>query len=136
MNIEKFKDKLIAFDFENEMMNATDMLKSYPNKRMNDFLKTEETKNFISAMESDNDLNRVTEIQPVIISKGNYSDKRSQGTWMHRILAYKFAAWLDPEFELFVYKVFDKVIKEKLEWQQRQLDYFWDKEDQKDIYNR
>jgi hypothetical protein len=32
---------------------------------------------------------------------------------MHKLLAYKFAAWLSPEFELFVYKIFEEAIKEK-----------------------
>lgn len=29
---------------------------------------------------------------------------------MHRILALKFAAWLDPEFELWVYQTIDDII--------------------------
>jgi hypothetical protein len=29
---------------------------------------------------------------------------------MHRILALKFAAWLDPAFELWVYTTIDKII--------------------------
>lgn len=29
---------------------------------------------------------------------------------MHRVLALKFAAWLDPEFELWVYVTIDKIL--------------------------
>ncbi|MDR1371256.1 MAG: KilA-N domain-containing protein, partial [Dysgonamonadaceae bacterium] len=29
--------------------------------------------------------------------------KQKSGTWMHEILALKFAAWLDPDFEVWVY---------------------------------
>jgi hypothetical protein len=32
------------------------------------------------------------------------------GTWMHRVLALKFAAWLDPSFEVWVFETADKII--------------------------
>jgi hypothetical protein len=32
-----------------------------------------------------------------------YTSKQKTGTWMHEILAMKFAAWLDPDFEVWVY---------------------------------
>jgi hypothetical protein len=131
MKIEKFKERLIAFDTENETVNATDMLKLFPNKRMNDFLDNKQTREFIKELENtETDIPASAVIQ--IVKGGN--NKKSQGTWMHKLLAYKFASWLSPEFEVFVYKVFDNSIREKLNWQQRQLDYFWDKEDQKDLY--
>jgi hypothetical protein len=109
------------------MVNATDMIKAFPNKRMSDFSNSQQTKDFIDALEK-----KLNTGNPVFKSKpGRYG-----GTWMHKLLAYKFAAWLNPEFEIFVYSVFDKFIKERLESQQRQLDYFWDKEDQIDLYRR
>jgi hypothetical protein len=135
MNIEKFNSSLIAFDFDNEMVNATDMAKNYA-KRPVDFLKLESTEAFIKALKSDVSQNNNTNFEPVITVKGNYSDGRSQGTWMCKLLAYKFASWLEPEFEVFVYRTFENVINERLKNQQRQLDYFWDKEDIKDIYKR
>ena len=124
MKIEKFNNRLIAFDFESEMVNATDMLKAFPNKRMGDFLRLKQTKEYISLLESET-------IIPVTVIKQGGSE---QGTWMNRLLAYDFAAWLSPEFKLFIYKIFDKAIQDKLIDQQRQLDYFWDKSDQKDLY--
>ena len=124
MKIEKFKDRLIAFDTENEMVNATDMLKAFPNKRMGDFLRLKQTKEYISLLESE------TGIPVTTVKHGG----REQGTWMHRLLAYDFAAWLNPKFKLFVYSVFDNIVKEKLTNQQRQLDYFWDREDRRDLY--
>lgn len=143
MKIEKFKDSLIAFDFESETVNATDLLKSFPNKRMNDFIKLDQTKKFIEVLKSDNDNNRVTDNEIITVIRGNFNDKRSQGTWMHRILALKFAAWLSPEFELFVYKTFDAFIKEQFKLQdkkfvdqQRMLDYYSDKDDIADLYPR
>lgn len=126
MEIKKFEQTLIAFDFDNEMVNATDMLKSFPEKRMNDFLRLKSTKEYIKVLE------RETGIPVTIVKQGG----TVQGTWMHRLLAYDFAAWLSPEFKLFIYTTFDSFIKEKLINQQRQLDYFWDKQDNIDLYRR
>lgn len=125
MKIKKFEKRLIAFDFENEMVNATDMIKNYPDKKMNNFLRTKQTKDFIKTLESET-LKSVT-----VVKRGG----KEQGTWMHKLLAYKFAAFLSPKFEVFVYKTFDCAINEKLKSQQRQLDYFWDREDRNDLYN-
>ena len=126
MDIKKFENSLIAFDFESEIINATDMIKAFPDKKMNNFLRNKQTRDFIKILESDT-LKSVT-----VIKQGGIG----QGTWMHKRLAYKFAAWLSPEFENFVFKVFDNFITEKLNDQQRQLDYFWDKSDQNDLYNK
>jgi len=123
MDIKKFKNNLIAFDSESETINATDMIKAFPNKRMNDFTSLKQTQEFIKAYELKTGF-------PVIkTSAGKYG-----GTYMSKLLAYKFAAWLSPEFELFVYETFDNVIQEKLNNQQRQLDYFWNKSDIEDLY--
>lgn len=35
---------------------------------------------------------------------------QKSGTFMHRILALKFAAWLNPRFELWVYATIDKLM--------------------------
>jgi hypothetical protein len=116
----------IAFDFDTEMIRATDMLKAYPGIKMNDFFKLDSTKAFIALLKS-------TTVNPIRIVRGG--DPSKQGTWMHKLLAYKFAAWLSPEFELFVYNIFDKAIQNQMTDQQKHLDYFWNKQDQNDIYN-
>lgn len=132
MEIKKFKEKLIAFDVENDQVNATDLLKAYnesklpnqSNKMIADYLRLKSTKEYKEVLESDMGI-------PILkVNKGGIN----QGTWMHRLLAYDFAAWLSAKFRLFVFKVFDQAINEKLKNQQRQLDYFWDKSDQKDLY--
>jgi len=73
--------------------------------------------------------------------RGNYKDGKSQGTWMGELLSLKFAAWLDPKIEVFIYKIFRDTFKialnqakERIKDQQAQLDYFWDKSDMKDLY--
>jgi hypothetical protein len=136
MEIQKFKDQLIAFDCNTNTINATDMAKAY-DKKPADFLRLESTKAFIEALENDMSENHIT----FISVKGRHSDGRTQGTWMGELLALKFASWLNPEFELFIFKTFRSVLYDLINEeraknlkQQRELDYFWDKEDQSDLY--
>lgn len=103
----KFNDNEITFDFnhENLKVNATQMAKVY-GKLVGHFLENDNTENFIEAClsyrNSDN-LGFKNREDLITVSQGN-------GTWMHRILALKFAAWLDPNFELWVYSTIDKIV--------------------------
>jgi len=124
MEIKKFNESLIAFDFDNEIVNATDIIKLFPEKRMGDYLRLKSTKEFISVLESD------MGIPVTLVKQGGLQ----QGTWMHRLLAYDFAAWLSPEFRLFVYKTFDEVINTRIKYLQIQNDRLWDKSDINDTY--
>lgn len=126
MEIKKFENSLIAFDFDNEMVNATDILKSHPDKRMNDFLNLQSTKNYIEAL---SDILNTGEAGIIKTKRG-----KGGGTWVHRLLAYEVAKWVYPKLAVFVNMMFDNKMKNKLKQQQYQLDYFWDKEDQKDLY--
>jgi hypothetical protein len=36
--------------------------------------------------------------------------RQKLGTWMHRVLALKFAAWLHPDFEVQVYSTVDHLL--------------------------
>ena len=87
------------------MINATQMAKIF-NKKIENFTRTESTQNFIS--ECLNTANRrylnINDVSDLLDSR------QKSGTWMHRILALKFAAWLDPAFELWVYTTIDKII--------------------------
>ncbi len=110
MNIQKFKfgDVEIEFDLrqgKNMMVNATEMANVF-GREMKDFNKLDSTKKFIeTCLISDNSsLIGLTKKEDLIISKQN------SGTWMHRILALKFAAWLSPEFEVWVYSTIDQLL--------------------------
>jgi len=87
------------------MVNATQMAKIF-DKRVDHFLKAEHVNNFIQAFEltpfggSSTPLNREKIIKTI----------NGVGTFMHRILALKFAAWLDPKFELWVFSTIDKLL--------------------------
>ena len=102
-----FNGHEIGFELINGdvMVNATKMAKVF-GKRIENFTRTESTKAFIGEViknanqrfifaQSEDDL---------IISR------QKSGTWMHRILALKFAAWLSPAFEVWVFTKIDEML--------------------------
>lgn len=110
MEIVKFIYQNQEVDFlpsgnENVMVNATQMAKIF-GKEVTFFLRNDDTKRFInSCLKTENSQ---------YLSVSDHDDlvrgKQKSGTWMHRILALKFAAWLDPDFEFWVYATIDKII--------------------------
>lgn len=124
MEIKKFEKLLFAVDYENEMVNATDLVKGYPNKRINDYLRQKSTKEYQSYLES------VTGFPATVIKQGG----TNQGTWMTLKMALDFSAWLDVKLRDYIYDTFLNSLKDRLKQQQYQLDYFWDKSDNNDIY--
>jgi hypothetical protein len=107
--ILKFEYADVLIDFEvingNVMVNATQMALIF-NKLVKDFTRNENTKIFIEeCLKKENSpFISVKSVEDLIISK------QKSGTWMHRILALKFAAWLNPQFELWVYATIDKIL--------------------------
>lgn len=105
--IFSFDGQEIEFGFEktNVMVNATEMGKLY-NKLPKDFLKNEETQKFIiECLKKENSPFLNVENEEDLVTS-----KQKSGTYMHRILALKFAAWLNPAFELWVYKTIDYIL--------------------------
>lgn len=94
-------DSIINFDYkgsqisfnkgENVMINATQMAKPF-GKSPKDFLKTEQTKQYIIA------LSEVKKILSSDLVKVVYGD--NGGTWMHEDVALEFARWLSPAFAI------------------------------------
>lgn len=83
---------------QSSMVNATDMAKAF-NRRPNDFMSLESTKRFIDAFKSDTRNNGITLYTTI---KGHHSSGIKQGTWFYEDLAIKFAAWLNPFFEVWM----------------------------------
>ena len=46
---------------------------------------------------------------------------RNGGTWAHKLVAYKYAAWINPEFEYGVYTVLDRFFTGQLVLPQQEL---------------
>lgn len=99
MTVFDYQGNDISFDFGNnyKMINATQMAKPF-GKRPSKFLELPSTKRFIGVLDRRSDVQK-----SVITIRGNFSNNKPQGTWMHEKLALKFAAWLSPDFELWVY---------------------------------
>ena len=98
-----YKGQKITFEFSdgNKMINATEMAKPF-GKLPTNFLKTNPTKEFILLLEKRYSLENIEKKRDVLrVVRGG--EARLQGTWMDEKLALKFAAWLAPEFELWVY---------------------------------
>jgi hypothetical protein len=102
-----YQDQAIDFDLSknNVMVNATEMAKIFNDKPYN-FLTNEQTKKFIEAclsIRNSGYLNIEKEEDLFITNKNSC-------TWMHRVLALKFAAWLNPTFELWVYSTIEDLL--------------------------
>lgn len=101
---------------ENVMVNATQMATIF-GKRVDVFLKSDHAQAFIEALLL---VPQKTEGEKISTPNGGDIFKYSKdeiikgskrgGTWMHRILALKFAAWLDPSFEVWVFETIDQII--------------------------
>ena len=103
-----YNEKTIDFEpagKDNVMVNATQMAKVF-GKDVRLFLKADHVNNFIEAvLLPPNGVNKTNFTRDEIINTN-----RKGGTWMHRILALKFAAWLDPMFEVWIFWTIDKII--------------------------
>lgn len=94
-----------ALDNENVMVNATQMAKVF-GKRIDHFLRSDHSNAFIEELLSTPYGGNKTLLTRDDIIKTN----NKAGTWMHRILALKFAAWLDPKFEVWVFSTIDSIL--------------------------
>lgn len=102
---EKKEVEFLPEGKDNVMVNATQMAKIF-NKQVVAFLRNETTKKFISeCLKSEN-----SHFLGIKSEKDLINSTQKSGTWMHRVLALKFAAWLDPAFELWVYVSIDRIL--------------------------
>lgn len=95
----------ISFEFAdgNKMINATQMSKPFKGKMVADFLRLKNTKDFILALESRyGNPHNGNEREVLRVVQGGTPEL--QGTWMDELLALKFAAWLSPYFEIWVFE--------------------------------
>lgn len=104
LQVFSYKGQEITFDFRkgNRMINATEMGALFGKKPV-DFLKTQQTKDYISALVQSEDSHFEKVVN--IIRGGKYN-----GTWMHEQLSLKFAAWLSPEFEVWVFSKIQELL--------------------------
>lgn len=103
-----FNENPITFALEKNngmMINATEMAKPF-GKNVEAFMRNESTIQFVKeALKSENSRFLGIEKEEDLV----YS-RQKNGTWMHRVLALKFAAWLSPGFELWVYATIERLL--------------------------
>ena len=96
------------------MFDGTALLKQWnshsnSDKRINDFLESKSTKEFINALKTNAEKSAITENQVVTKRRGIKG-----GTWMHPYLFIDFAMWMNPTFKVQVLKfVYDELIKQR-----------------------
>jgi len=103
-----YQDTQIHFLLQNEgevMVNATEMAKLF-GKRTDVFLKTDHVKSFLDVLK----LTPNGGSLPSISEDNLIQRKGRSGVYFNRILALKFAAWLDPQFEIWIYRHIDEVL--------------------------
>lgn len=103
-----FNDTPITFTLSKDngmMINATEMAKAY-GKEVSHFMENERTKEFVKKA-----LNtRNSEYLKIEKETDLVFSRQKVGTFMHRVLALKFAAWLDVDFEIWVYSTIEKLL--------------------------
>lgn len=118
-----YNETTISFESTSKddvMVNATEMAKAF-DKRIDHFLKADHTQKFIEALKTVSSFGNLnSKSGDEFTPNGGNSDYLKQdeiiqtrgqnGTWMHRLLALKFAAWLDPNFEVWVWRTIDAII--------------------------
>lgn len=95
LTVFKYEGKDVSFlpqDNNNTLINATEMARVF-GKFPKDFLKTQQTKEFIAALTS---RTKIPLADLLIVKNGG----ENNGTWMHEDLAMEFARWLSPDFSI------------------------------------
>jgi len=116
----EYKSKRITFDFGDgiKMVNATQMAKAF-GKKIDAFFRLKQTAEYVNVLykslkysrDDNSSLGKIrsynaenlAKYYPELIKVVRGGIPELQGTWLHEKLALKFAAWLSPEFELWVY---------------------------------
>lgn len=107
VQIFEYEGKRITFDFGDgeEMVNATEVAATF-NKRLQDFTRLQNTKEFIKALETSMNTSKSADShlwKKAIRSVRGGDDPSLRGTWYEQRLALKLAAWLNPKFEVWIY---------------------------------
>lgn len=80
--------------------------KATKQQRPSSFLRNDSIKKFVQC------LSDAQNSASVVIMKGG----TDQGTYAHELIVLRYAAWLDTEFEIFVYNAFKEIILNKVSW--------------------
>lgn len=106
--IFNYENNNITFSLEKNngvMVNATEMAKCF-GKLVKDFMGNDSTKAFISACMTPENAKKLG----ICDERDLFFSRQKVGTYFHKILALRFAAWLSPDFELWIYATIEQII--------------------------
>lgn len=107
-----FEGKSVSFETDREhnlMINATEMAKIF-GADVNEFTRNTGTENFVKALSQTENSRFENEFSPAGVFVKVVVGGRHSGTWMDKRVALKFAAWLNPFFEVWVYSTIEDVL--------------------------
>lgn len=109
--IKQYEGNEVAFDPRTTFVkvNATEMAKPYGReKRPQQFLRTKETQEYIQALSV---AHKCATTDLVTVKQGGKAHE--QGTWMHELLALRYAQWLSPYFSIWVDMQIREILMQK-----------------------
>ena len=114
-----FHNKPIYFEVigNDTFLNATKTAQQFKTSKgnsrdLNEWLNSKATKEYIQALKN-SDTEKFGNTSLFKVAKGNFSDDRVQGTWLHPKLTIFFARWLSPEFAVWCDVQIEEIIKGK-----------------------
>jgi len=106
--LASYKDTPVSFN-DNAFLYASDIAKKF-GTRVQKYLKSDRTKDYITALLNSKTPNGVSEQnQLVIVKKGGIPE--NQGTWLHPKLAIDFARFCSADFAVWCDQQIDKILK-------------------------
>ena len=122
ITVFEYEDSPVSFkaDDGTTMVNATSMARAFGKKPI-DWLRLPSTQEYLNYLSEDLNLpisESEARLEPlhstdatskdensfctplIVTRRGNFSDKREQGTWMREEVALEFARWLSPKFAI------------------------------------
>lgn len=120
------ENNIVVFDYQGSnipfaltgndvMINATEMIKLFPGKRMNNFLRSDQTQELLTQLSNEMGValkSATGEYNPSLIKIIQGGISKNQGTWMNRKIAIAFAMWLSPVFYSWCLGKIDEIINQ------------------------
>lgn len=109
--IEIFEGQQITIRPSDGYWNATEMCQRY-GRQFNDFSRLKNAKAYVASLSAKTGIPVLELLQ---VKKGG----NRPGVWVHRRVALKLAAWLNPDFEVWVFEVIERLLTQgKVELQE------------------
>lgn len=109
--VEIFEGQQITIRPSDGYWNATEMCQRY-GRQFNDFSRLKNAKAYVASLSAKTGIPVLELLQ---VKKGG----NRPGVWVHRRVALKLAAWLNPDFEVWVFEVIERLLTQgKVELQE------------------